>query len=165
MTEAPKRPPFKVHGVAEIKHLNVRKEGPDDDKVLAVDLKLSFTKLDYRICSYFDSALMAFLWRLTGDYESIGSSGSMIARNAYLQPVAYANEIEGAMVEIDGHLFMGCDVKKFGLLPRDGGQVDMTCSVSLYPTTYEVGDLSKLVQDGAHVTIEGPPDLFDGAGA
>lgn len=38
----------------------------------------------------------------------------------------------------------------------------MTCSVSLYPTTYEVGDLSKLVQDGARVTIVGPPDLFDG---
>jgi len=31
------RPPFKISGVATIKHLNVRKEGPEDEKVLAVD--------------------------------------------------------------------------------------------------------------------------------
>lgn len=153
---AQKRPPFKISGTAEIKHLNVRKEGPDDEKVLAVDLKLLFTKLDFRICLYFDEALPAFLWR--SEAESL----SLIARNAYLQPVAYANEIEGATVEIEGHGFRGCDVKKFAILPRDGGVVDLTCSVSLYPTTYEVGDLSKLVQDGARVSIEGPPDLFDG---
>lgn len=45
MTEkAPNRPPFKVSGNAEIKHLNVRKEGPEDDKILAVDVKLSIAR-------------------------------------------------------------------------------------------------------------------------
>jgi len=110
---AQKRPPFKISGTAEIKHLNVRKEGPDDEKVLAVDLKLLFTKLDFRICLYFDEALPAFLWR--SEAESL----SLIARNAYLQPVAYANEIEGATVEIEGHGFRGCDVKKFAILPQE----------------------------------------------
>ena len=34
----PQRPPFKVAGNATIKHLNVRKEGPEDDKILALFL-------------------------------------------------------------------------------------------------------------------------------
>jgi hypothetical protein len=54
--------------------------------------------------------------------------------------------------------------KKFALLPRDGGTVDVTCSVSLYPSSGDVAEMAKRVQDGARVSIEGPPDLFDGDG-
>ena len=53
----PQRPPFKVAGSATIKHLNVRKEGPEDDKILAVDIKLEMCRIDRRLCAYFDDAL------------------------------------------------------------------------------------------------------------
>lgn len=53
----PQRPPFKLAGVAAIRHLNVRKEGPEDDKILAVDVKLVFKQVDRRLCAYFDEAL------------------------------------------------------------------------------------------------------------
>jgi hypothetical protein len=36
------RPPFKVRGTATIKNLNVRKEGPEDERVLACDIKLEW---------------------------------------------------------------------------------------------------------------------------
>jgi len=154
----PQRPPFKLSGVAAIRHLNVRKEGPEDEKILAVDVKLVFKQVDRRLCAYFDEALEAFLWR--------GDTDALIVRNAFLAPVIYANEISGATVQIGTHTFLGCDVRKFGIEPADGGVITLTCSVSLYPVASDVSDLAKLVQDEDRVAIEGPPDLFaDLAGA
>lgn len=146
------RPPFRVSGLASLKHLNVRKEGPEDDKILAVDVKLQFSKVDRRLCAYFDEALEAFMWR--------GDTDALIARNAFVAPIAYANEISNASVEIAGRSFSGCDVKKFAMSAADGGVMTLTLSVSLYPNSGDVSDLAKLVQDDASVTIEGPPDLF-----
>lgn len=151
-TEQTTRPPFKVQGSATIKHLNVRKEGPEDEKIIAVDIKLEIKQVDRRLCAYFDDALEAFLWR--------GETDALIARNMYLQPVAYSNLIAGATLNIDSQTFVGCDVKKFAMEPRDGGVMTLTCSVSVYPLASEVSNLAKLVQDDAHVVIEGPPDLF-----
>lgn len=54
-----KRPPFKVSGSAAIKHLNVRKEGPDDEKILAVDIKMEINGIDKALRGYFDDALEA----------------------------------------------------------------------------------------------------------
>lgn len=148
------RPPFKVSGTATIKHLNVRKEGPEDEQELAVDVKLELTGIDRRLCSYFDEALEAFLWR--------GDTDTLIARNAFLAPVAYLHTIGSATATIDGHAFLGCDVKKFALTPKDGGVMTLTCSVTLYPSSAEVAELAKRVQDSVAVMIEGPPDLFAG---
>ncbi len=148
----PQRPPFKLSGVAAIRHLNVRKEGPEDEKILAVDVKLVFKQVDRRLCAYFDEALEAFLWR--------GDTDALIVRNAFLAPVIYANEISGATVQIGTHTFLGCDVRKFGIEPADGGVITLTCSVSLYPVASDVSDLAKLVQDEDRVSIDGPPDLF-----
>lgn len=157
-TAAPKRPRFHVSGSATIKHLNVRKEGPEDDKILAVDVKLEIEKVDRAICDYFDDALIAFLWR--------HETGGLIARNAFLNPIAYMHEISGADVKIESGHFVGCEVKKFAIRPRDGGTLDLQCSVSIYPGANDVADLAKRVQDGVRVEIQGPPDLFDGdAGA
>ena len=147
------RPAFKVSGLATIKHLNVRKEGPEDEKILAVDVKLEIKGVDRRLCGYFDDALEAFLWR--------GDTDALIQRNAYLYPVVYCNEISSASVTIGNHSYSGCDVKKFSIEPRDGGVITLTCSVAVYPNAADVSDLAKLVQDDAHVSIEGPPDLFD----
>ena len=52
MSEIAKRPQFKVAGVATIKHLNVRKEGPEDERILAVDIKLEIKRVDRRLCGY-----------------------------------------------------------------------------------------------------------------
>jgi len=148
------RPTFKVSGMATIKHLNVRKEGPDDEKILAVDVKLEIKNVDRRLCGYFDEALEAFLWR--------GDTDSLIVRNTFLVPVCYGNEISSASVQIGSNSYLGCDVKKFALEPRDGGVITLTCSVALYPNAAEVSDLAKMVQDDVSVAIQGPPDLFDG---
>jgi hypothetical protein len=150
--QATTRPPFKVAGTANVKHLNVRKEGPEDDKILAVDVKLSIKNLDRRLCAYFDEALEAFLWR--------GDTNALIVRNAYLGAPSYANWIDGATVVIGMDTFLGCEVKKFSVEPHDGGVITLTCSVSIYPASSDMSNLAKLVQDDTLVSIEGPPDLF-----
>lgn len=151
-TETPSRPPFKVAGFATIKHLNVRKEGPEDEKVLAVDIKMEIDKVDRRLCAYFDDALEAFLWR--------GDTDALIVRNLWLEPIKYFNDIESARVEINGQTFVGCRISKFAIQPKDGGVISLVLSVAAYPNTAEVANLANLVQDGAAVSIEGPPDLF-----
>jgi hypothetical protein len=154
-TEETKRPPFKVNGPATIKHLNVRKEGPDDDKILAVDIKLEVKGVDRRLCAYFDEALEAFLWR--------GDTDALIARNGFLEPVRYLHTISSATATIADQTFYGCDVSKFTINPRDGGVIDLTMSVSAYPDSDEVAALAKRVQDETRITVEGPPDLFAAA--
>lgn len=150
--QATQRPPFKVNGAATIKHLNVRKEGPEDDKILAVDIKLEIKGVDRRLCAYFDDALEAFLWR--------GDTDALIMRNGYLEPVKYANSITGATANIAGQTFYGCDLSKFAIDPRDGGVFTLVMSVTAYPNSEEVAQLAKGVQDETRIEIEGPPDLF-----
>lgn len=48
------------NAVASIKHLNIRKEGPDDDKVLAVDMKLEIVAAAGDVLPYFDPSLRGF---------------------------------------------------------------------------------------------------------
>lgn len=147
--QQPKRLPFKASGSAAIKHLNVRKEG----KILAVDIKMEIKNIDKALCGYFDDALEAFLWRCDTD--------ALIVRNLWLTPVQYGNLVSSATAEIEGQTFVGAEIKKFSITPRDGGVIALTCSVTIYPTASEVSRLAKLVQDDAHVLLEGPPDLFD----
>ena len=136
---SPSRPPFKLHGTASIKHLNVRKEGPDDEKIIAVDVKMIFKKVDRSLCGYFDEALEAFLWR--------GHTDALIARNIFLSPVEYSNQISSADVAIGSQAYGGCDVKKFAFKADDGGVMTVCCSVSLYPSSGDVAALVKLLQE------------------
>ncbi len=133
MTEKPPpRPLFKVSGRANVKHLNVRKEGPDDEKILAVDIKLEIKGIDRRLCAYFDDALEGFLWR--------GNCNALIVRNAFMAPAAYSNCISDCRVEIGAGIYHGCDVKKFAIQPHDGGVITLTCAVTLQPTEKTLTD-------------------------
>lgn len=151
-TTTTQRPAFYIKSAATIKHLNVRKEGEVGAESLALDLKLVFKGVDRRLCAYFDDALEAFLWR--------GDTDALIARNAHLAPVQYGNYIYDATAKIGSLSFGGVDIKKFSLVAKDGGVMDMGLSVTLIPSSADVATLSNLLQDEVSVTLEGPPDLF-----
>ena len=150
--EQPPRPPFKVSGWANIKHLNVRKEGPEDDKILAVDIKMEVKGLERGLCAFFDDALEAFLWRHDTD--------ALIVRSEFLEPVKFRNDISGAMVDIGSRSFVGCDVRKFAITPKDGGVIDLALSTTVYPNADEAAELAKMLQDDITLKIEAQPDLF-----
>jgi hypothetical protein len=152
MNNETKSAQFMIKGLANVKHLNVRKEGPEDDKVLAVDIKIGMDRIDRRLCAYFDDALESFLWR--------GETNALIVRNIFLEPVKFNNEIKDATVHIAGRTFYGCRISKFAITPEDGGVIHLALSVSAYPNAGEVSELAKLVQDESPIEIEGPTVLF-----
>ena len=151
-TEHTERPTFAVEGSATIKHLNVRKEGPEDNKVLAVDIKLEFRRIPRKLCAYFDESLEDFLWRRDGE--------AMIVRNGYMEPLRFMNTLEGATVKIGDRTFLNCGIGKFSVAPEDGGLITLGLSASAYPTSGEAASLAKVLQDETRVSIEGAPDLF-----
>jgi hypothetical protein len=155
MTEPNPRPPFVVAGQATIQHLNIRKEGPEYEKVLAVDVKLEVRRVGGILAAYFDAALAPLFWF---DDDAMG------VRNDFMRPVGFANEITGASVKVAGLRFVGVQIKKMALEPVDGGMLTFSCSLAISPTSQDVAALARLVQDEVPVFIEGPPDLFDGDG-
>ena len=64
---------FRFKGFAEVKHINVRKEGAEDDKVLGLDVKLVAGVPDWFL-RFFDDMLPGFL------FNDAGELGSMISR-------------------------------------------------------------------------------------
>lgn len=155
-TEPEKRQPFKIHASGTIEHVNVRKQGPDDDKFLALDVKLSVKAVSREICGYFEPALTDFLW-----FQ--GSEDNLIVRNRFIEPLRFLNIVEGASAEIGGMSFLGVEAKKFSIQPKDGGVVDMIFSVTiLHPTAGEVSKIARLLQDDLGIKVEGAPDMFAG---
>lgn len=154
------RPRFDLSGKAELLHLNIRKEGPDDAKILMVDCKLSVMRVPgAELCRYFEPHLLLFLWR----DDVIDGEPVLVVRNPRLAPVEFLNELKGATVLISGLTFLGAGVKRFSLQPHDRGLVTVTCSVTLHaPLADDVAVLAKYVQDEVSVMINASPDLFDG---
>lgn len=152
---AEQRPPFNVRASASIEHLNIRKEGPEGEEEVACDVKLTIKKVDWRLCDYFDPALAPFLWKQ--DTES------WIVRSDKLGPISYSTTVEGATIVIGNEQFTG-DAKKFQIVPKDGGVIDLLCSVTIRPNDDEVSALAKDLKEDVGVSIQAQPDLFAQAG-
>jgi hypothetical protein len=148
----PDVPRFEFKGTAKIQHLNIRKEGPDDDKILTVDIKLTGKAEGRALCAYFDSGLYEFL------FDPVG-----IARNLWLDPVSFGNQIEGALLDIEGMPLHGAKLAKFRLSAADSGVVEMTFSASVQPDSLAVERLAQLVLDDVSVHARQAPGLFDAA--
>jgi hypothetical protein len=141
---------FEYKGKAEIRHLNVRKEGPDDEKALAVDVKMQCTT---------SAALLDFFHEGISDVLFTDADA---VKNLLLKPLGFANTIMNCDVDILGERYSGVDVGKFSLEPKDGRQVVMTFSVSLQPHGDEVAKLAEFVMDEVDVHIRPQPELnFD----
>ncbi len=145
-------PRFKFAGYATIRHLNVRKEGQEGEKALAVDVKFEGVAVG-ELCHYFDE-------RLHHLFFDVSASGA-IARGAFLEPVGFRNELEDCLLTVEGIEFHGVKLKGFKLLPVDGGMVTLTFTASFQPTANEVAVLARKVADEVSVIAEQRPGLFD----
>jgi hypothetical protein len=151
MKMAPK-PRLRLSSHATVKSLKIRKEGPEDRRFLAVDLRLLFNDVDRMICDYFDPALSDFLFR--------AESGGLVVRNEWMSPVQYHLTERGCLMEIDHDIFRGCEVRSFAVAPVAGGRICLGCSVSFFPGAQDVTHLARLVESQAMVTIASHLDLF-----
>jgi hypothetical protein len=138
---------FKYKGKAEIRHLNVRKEGPEDDKVLAIDVKFQcVTSAD--MLDFFHEGIKDALFTDAG-----------AVKNLMLKPLQFCNTILNCDLEIIGHRYGGVEVCKFQLEPKDGNQVTMQFSVSIQPSGDEVAQISEFVMDEIDISVEPQPEL------
>ncbi len=143
---------FQFDGEADIKHLNVRKEGPEDEKALAIDIKFE-GKTDAALCDYFDAQLRDFLF-----------TDGVIARPQMMEPVGFVNQIENCELTLLDQTFYGVKLHKFKVQPVDGGLIRLTFAASFKPTKNEVAILAEYVSEAVHVTCRPQPGLdFDGA--
>ena len=137
---------FAFAGSATVLHLKARKEGPDDDKVLAVDLKLcGFVGLDQ--ISRFDEGLPAFIWNDEGK-----------ARNCMIGPVALAYELEGYRMSIglSNREYYGVKVKKFSIEPAGEfkHRAALTFAISFKSQADEVAKIAEFLQEDITITLE-----------
>ncbi len=143
-------PTFRFEGKAAVQHLNIRKEGPDDGKELAVDIKLS-GKCDGRaMCAYFDPGLFDFLFDEAG-----------IVRNEQIEPVGFATQLGDCTLQIEMTQFDGVRLSKFKIAPFDSGVVVLTFSAAVTPSKADVAALAGCVAEEVLVSARMQPGLFE----
>lgn len=140
---------FRFQGRASITHLNTRKEGPDDDKELAVDVKQQ-ALCGVNVCDYFEPELAYFLFMEGG-----------AVRNTMMGPIGFSNELEGYRLDAVGGTFYGVKVKKFSLEPVDGSQIRLTFSISFKPSGDEVARMAEYLQDEIDIELNPSREELD----
>ncbi len=133
---------FTFNGLANIQHMNTRKQGPEDDKELAVDIKLT-TRTSMEVCDFFDEQLAGFLFL---------SSGAV--RNEFQEPVAYRYELLNYTVAVAGMTFDGVSVKKITLSPANGFQIDLTFQLSFKPLSNQVALFAEYLQEMIPIKLQ-----------
>lgn len=138
---------FEFKGDADILHLNVRKEGPDDEKALAVDIKLE-GKTSGNLCNYFDEKLREFLF-----------TDAVIARASMMEPVGFKNQILNCELQMLDKQFYGVKLHKFKISPVDGGDVRLTFTATFQPNKDDVAIIAEFVSEPVHVVARPQPGL------
>lgn len=144
---------FEFTGAAKIKHLNIRKEGPEDDKALAIDIKFE-GKTDAALCDFFDPQLRDFLF-----------TDGVIARPQMMEPVGFINYLENCELELCGLHFYGAKLQKFKVRPIDGGLIELTFAASFKPSKNEVAIIAEFVAEEVEITCRPQPGLDFGGEA
>ncbi|OVE46717.1 DNA translocase FtsK [Chromobacterium violaceum] len=144
---------FTFEGRAEITHINTRKEGPDEDKVLAVDIKLT-ARAPAALISFFDEQLASVLYLDSG-----------AVRNQMMEPIKFKHDVPDCELVIGRLQFMGAKVSKFQIEPVDGFQINLTWQNSFQPSGNDVAILSEYLKDEIDVYVAAQPDLFGQAQA
>lgn len=142
-------PRFSFSGKATIKHLNTRKEGPDEEKVLALDVKLNAT-VSADQWDFFHPGIKHALYTDAGGVQ-----------NVMMEAVGFSNLVKGCMVEISHYQFLSVDVKNFKIRPIDGWKADLTFSISVDPDGEQLAVLAEFLQEEVDVTVEPQRELFD----
>ncbi len=131
---------FKINTRATLLHINTRKEGNEDDKTLALDLKLT-TRISSEIANFFGEGLKDFLFLDDGE-----------PRFKRMEQVGFEHELRGYLLILNEQSHYGADVKKFKVQPVKGNQIDLTFSVSFKPISQVVATLAEFLSE--QISIE-----------
>jgi len=133
---------FRHSGRAEIKHINARKEGPDEDKSLAVDLKLQ-VRTGIEVLDGFEPLLRGVLFLDSG-----------AVRNEMMDAVRFKNRLEHYRIDMLGSSFFACRLGKFAVEPLDGYEIRVHFTASFSPSGDEVARIAEYLLDEVELVIE-----------
>lgn len=142
------RPARLIEGDGTIKHLNIRKEGTDDDKVLALDVKISGVICGVDLLVKLlggDSAatVMMCFWDADGTRRFFG-----------LDPVSSWASFEDCWVDISGVMLPVARVHKFKAELQDEWKASVEFAITVTdPPENAAAILCELVQDVVSVEV------------
>jgi len=140
---------------AELRHLNIRKEGPEDGKVLAVDLKLQVI-LDAMYLHDFDPLLEDLLFTFR--------DGNYALQFPQMGPIRWSGELQRMALRFGRIDITDAKVHRFEIEPdvtKAGKFFTLLCSVSFKPNSgRHLALLAELVGESALLDVESPPDLL-----
>lgn len=142
--------PITLEQNATLQHINIRKEGPDDEKHLVVDLKLQLIASS-DILIEFDPTLRGMLFTREGE-----------KRYPKLAPIKWAGEMRHMELEIAGVEFMNVTLRKFQIDPLSlPGQefVDLTFLATFAPEGRETAIIAEQVGEETLVKIRAGAQL------
>lgn len=114
-----------IKTVAQLRHINVRKEGPEEDKVTAIDLKLCGRVpsdfIDRLICADEPLGLnpSGAFWDADGDPRFLA-----------LKEIGLYREILNVTANVEGLELVGCKVSKFRFRPLEDYTAELTFGIS-----------------------------------
>lgn len=137
-------PKFAYTGPAEILHINARKEGKEDDKELAADIKMMADKVPAEILKTLGDGLEQLLFF---------DDNMKAVRNTMMEPIGFRYEIEGYRLAMLGRMHYGCKVKKITVTPQDGGTVCLSFSVSFKPSGNEFAQIAEYLAESVSIEV------------
>lgn len=145
-----------IGGRAELKHLNLRKQGNEDDRVLAVDLKVvgeaHATVLNDLLRASPGEDLSGLFW------SPVESNGEAL-RSYAIKGIDIDGEWPNRIVHI-GAQTIRADVRKVAIVPRPGKRVDLVAQVSIeVPPETLLDFLVARIQDQIPCHIESDLEL------
>ena len=141
---------LELTGIATVKHVNLRKEGPQENQTLACDLKMQTTQ-SADVLAYFHSTLRNLLFTAEGTPQIPN-----------LKPI----EIEGSVRNLEATLdnnfvLLACEAKKFTFEPLAGERVLLTFSLTYFPLPKEVSRTAEFINQDIKIDIKGQASLLD----
>lgn len=141
---------------ATVEHLNLRKQGNEDDRVLAVDIKVvGMTDADVLndlLGASPGEDLSYMFWSDPGDPHSPLVS-------AAIGDVSINSNWPGRVVHLGRHRTIA-DVKKIHIKPRGSHSLDLTASLSIEEPAQQLLDyLVKQIKEPIACRIESQPEL------
>jgi hypothetical protein len=138
---------FELTSQATLESLDIRKEGPAENKHLMLDLKL-WVRTNADLLAHFHPTLKHFLFTDEGS-----------PRIATLKPIALEGRMRNMELEIGGHCFMGVELGKFKFEPMDGFAVGLSFAAKLSPDGSQTAQLAEFVGDELAIDIRPQPEL------
>ena len=139
--------------VCSLKHINARKEGSEDDKELAVDLKIEIDEAAVDVLPQFDPTLRGFMFNKDAvRYPQMGA-------------IKWSGEHVNMEIELCGFVFKEARISKFEIEPyieprgqdtddyTDFQRIRLTLSCSFKPQGSEIASMAELLGEDTKISI------------